>query len=124
MQLTDETYSFGDAVAIGGIKMHNLRGLKTWRSSSTSMIAAVSNRGLMRSSSTPRVRLNVAIFIDFMKRLLKDAKQKSLSDCRQFARPSRQGGSGLAGAPQGRDRDLFISRLCAGTQPMNISTTI
>ena len=39
------------------------------------MIAAVSNRGLMRFKLY-KGALNVAIFIDFMKRLLKDAKQK------------------------------------------------
>jgi len=39
------------------------------------MIAAVSNRGLMRFKLY-KGALNVAIFIDFMKRLIKDAKQK------------------------------------------------
>ena len=39
------------------------------------MIAAVSNRGLMRFKLY-KGALNVAIFIDFMERLLKDAKQK------------------------------------------------
>jgi hypothetical protein len=39
------------------------------------MIAAVSNRGLMRFKLY-KGALNVAIFIDFMKRLVKDAKQK------------------------------------------------
>jgi transposase len=42
---------------------------------STSMIAAVSNRGLMRFKLY-KGALNVAIFIDFMKRLIKDTKQK------------------------------------------------
>ena len=42
---------------------------------STSMIAAVSNRGLMRFKLY-KGALNVAIFIDFLKRLIKDAKQK------------------------------------------------
>ena len=42
---------------------------------STSMIAAVSNRGLMRFRLYEGA-LNVAIFIDFLKRLVKDAKQK------------------------------------------------
>ncbi len=39
------------------------------------MIAAVSNRGLMRFKLY-KGALNVAIFIGFMKRLIKDAKQK------------------------------------------------
>ena len=39
------------------------------------MIAAVSNRGLMRFKLY-KGALNVAIFIDFSKRLIKDAKQK------------------------------------------------
>ena len=39
------------------------------------MIAAVSNRGLMRFKLY-KGALNVAIFIDFLKRLIKDAKQK------------------------------------------------
>jgi len=42
---------------------------------STSMIAAVSNRGLMRFRLY-QGGLNVDIFIDFMKRIVKDAKQK------------------------------------------------
>ena len=42
---------------------------------STSMIAAVSNRGLMRFRLYEGA-LNVDIFIDFMKRLVRDAKQK------------------------------------------------
>lgn len=42
---------------------------------STSMIAAVSNRGLMRFRLYQGA-LNVDIFIEFMKRLVKDAKQK------------------------------------------------
>jgi len=42
---------------------------------STSMIAAVSNRGLMRFKLY-KGALNVSIFIDFVKRLIKDAKQK------------------------------------------------
>src|ERR1039457_4287306 len=41
----------------------------------THMEAAVSNRGLMRFKLY-KGALNVAIFIDFMKRLIKDAKQK------------------------------------------------
>ena len=48
---------------------------QTGQKFSTSMIAAVSNRGLMRFKLY-KGALNVAIFIDFMKRLLKDAKQK------------------------------------------------
>lgn len=42
---------------------------------SASMIAAVSNRGLMRFRLYDGA-LNVKIFIDFMKRLVRDAKQK------------------------------------------------
>jgi transposase len=42
---------------------------------STSMIAAVSNRGLMRFKLY-KGALNVSIFIDFVKRLIKDVKQK------------------------------------------------
>jgi hypothetical protein len=42
---------------------------------------------------------------------------KGLSDCRQSARPSRQGGSGLVGAPQGRDRDFLSPGVCAGANP-------
>ena len=48
---------------------------QTGQKFSTSMIAAVSNRGLMRFKLY-KGALNVAIFIDFMKRLIKDAKQK------------------------------------------------
>ena len=48
---------------------------QTGQKFSTSMIAAVNNRGLMRFKLY-KGALNVAIFIDFMKRLLKDAKQK------------------------------------------------
>ena len=48
---------------------------QTGQKFSTSMIAAVSNRGLMRFRLY-KGALNVAIFIDFMKRLVKDAKQK------------------------------------------------
>jgi transposase len=42
---------------------------------STSMIAAVSNRGLMRFRLYEGA-LNIEIFIDFMKRLIKDAKRR------------------------------------------------
>lgn len=42
---------------------------------STSMIAAVNNRGLMRFKLY-KGALNVAIFLDFLKRLIKDATQK------------------------------------------------
>jgi transposase len=49
--------------------------MQTGQKFSTSMIAAVSNRGLMRFKLY-KGALNVAIFIDFMKRLVKDAKQK------------------------------------------------
>jgi DDE superfamily endonuclease len=48
---------------------------QTGQKFSTSMIAAVSNRGLMRFRLY-KGALNVTIFIDFMKRLVKDAKQK------------------------------------------------
>lgn len=48
---------------------------QTGQKFSTSMIAAVSNRGLMRFKLY-KGALNVAIFIDFTKRLIKDAKQK------------------------------------------------
>ena len=48
---------------------------QTGRKFSMSMIAAVSNRGLMRFRLYEGA-LNVAIFIDFLKRLIKDAKQK------------------------------------------------
>ncbi|MGO9684382.1 MAG: IS630 family transposase [Beijerinckiaceae bacterium] len=48
---------------------------QTARNFSTSMIAAVSNRGLMRFRLYEGA-LNVAMFLDFMKRLIKDAKQK------------------------------------------------
>ena len=48
---------------------------QTGQKFSTSMIAAISNRGLMRFKLY-KGALNVAIFIDFMKRLIKDAKQK------------------------------------------------
>lgn len=48
---------------------------QTGQKFSTSMIAAVSNRGLMRFKLY-KGALNVAIFIDFLKRLIKDAKQK------------------------------------------------
>ena len=48
---------------------------QTGQKFSTSMIAAVSNRGLMRFKLY-KGALNVAIFIDFMKRLIKDAAQK------------------------------------------------
>ena len=53
--------------------------MQTGQKFSTSMIAAVSNRGLMRFKLY-KGALNVAIFIDFMKRLLKDAKQKVFLD--------------------------------------------
>jgi hypothetical protein len=39
------------------------------------MIAAVSNRGLMRFKLY-KGALNVAIFIDFLRRLIKDTRQK------------------------------------------------
>ena len=48
---------------------------QTGQKFSTSMIAAVSNRGLMRFKLYTGA-LKVAIFIDFLKRLVKDAKQK------------------------------------------------
>lgn len=48
---------------------------QTGQKFSTSMIAAVSNRGLMRFKLY-KGALNVTIFIDFLKRLVKDAKQK------------------------------------------------
>ncbi len=48
---------------------------QTGQKFSTSMIAAVSNRGLMRFRLY-KGALNVTIFIDFLKRLVKDAKQK------------------------------------------------
>ena len=48
---------------------------QTGQKFSTSMIAAVSNRGLMRFKLY-KGALNLAIFIDFMKRLVEDAKQK------------------------------------------------
>ena len=48
---------------------------QTGQKFSMSMIAVVSNRGLMRFKLY-KGALNVAIFIDFMKRLIKDAKQK------------------------------------------------
>jgi len=48
---------------------------QTGQKFSTSMIAAVSNRGLMRFRLYEGA-LNVAIFIDFLKRLVKDANQK------------------------------------------------
>ena len=48
---------------------------QTGQKFSTSMIAAVSNRGLMRFKLY-KGALNVVIFIDFLKRLIKDAKQK------------------------------------------------
>jgi transposase len=48
---------------------------QTGQKFSTSMIAAVSNRGLMRFRLY-KGALNVKIFIGFMKRLIKDAKQK------------------------------------------------
>ena len=48
---------------------------QTGQKFSTIMIAAVSNRGLMRFKLY-KGALNVAIFIDFMKRLIKDAKPK------------------------------------------------
>ncbi|MGH6839039.1 MAG: IS630 family transposase [Methylocella sp.] len=50
---------------------------QTGQKFSTSMIAAVSNRGLMRFKIY-KGALNVAIFLDFMKRLNKDARQKLL----------------------------------------------
>ena len=49
---------------------------QTGQKFSMSMIAAVSNRGLMRFKLYEGA-LNVAIFIDFLKRLVKDAKQKA-----------------------------------------------
>ncbi len=49
--------------------------VQTGQKFSASMIAAVNNRGLMRFKLY-KGALNVAIFIDFMKRLVKDAKQK------------------------------------------------
>ena len=49
---------------------------QTGQKFSMSMIAAVSNRGLMRFRLYEGA-LNVAIFIDFLKRLVKDAKQKA-----------------------------------------------
>lgn len=48
---------------------------QTGQKISASMIAAVNNRGFMRFKFY-KGALNVAIFIDFMKRLIKDAKQK------------------------------------------------
>jgi hypothetical protein len=48
---------------------------QTGQKFSTSMIAAVSNRGLMRFKLYMGA-LNVAIFMDFLKRIIKDAKQK------------------------------------------------
>ena len=87
---------------------------QTGQKFSTSMIAAVSNRGLMRFKLY-KGALNVAIFIDFMKRLIKDAKQKVFLIVDSLG-VLRQGGSGLAGAPQGRNRDLLSPGLCAGTQ--------
>jgi hypothetical protein len=93
---------------------------RTGQKFSPSMIAAVSNRGLMRFRLY-KGALNVTIFIDFMKRLVKDAKQKIYLIVDNLRRPSRQGRPGLAGAPQGRNRDLLPPGLRAGAQPGRIS---
>ena len=91
---------------------------QTGQKFSTSMIAAVSNRGLMRFKLY-KGALNVAIFVDFMKRLLKDAKQKVfliVDNLRVHHAKAVQ---------DWLDRDLLSPGLCAGTQTrMNISTTI
>jgi Homeodomain-like domain len=57
------------------------------------------------------------IFIDFMKRLVKDAKQKVFLIVDNLRVHHAKAVSGLAGAPQGRDRDFLSSSLCAGAQP-------
>jgi hypothetical protein len=83
-----------------------------------SMIAAVSNRGLMRFKLYEGALIG-AIFIDFMTRLVRDAKQKVfliVGDGRAHLASFRQkfsSGSGMAGAPQGRDRDFLSSGVCA-----------
>jgi len=87
------------------------------------MIAAVSNRGLMRFKLY-KGALNVAIFIDFMKRLLKDAKQKVfliVDNLRVHHAKAVQDWL----ARHKVEIEIFISRpMRRNTTRMNISTTI
>jgi len=96
---------------------------QTGQKFSTSMIAAVSNRGLMRFKLY-KGALNVAIFIDFMKRLLKDAKRKVflIVDNLRVITPRRFRIGWRATRSRSRS---FISRpMRRNTTRMNISTTI
>ena len=87
------------------------------------MIAAVSNRGLMRFKLY-KGALNVAIFIDFMKRLIKDAKQKVfliVDNLRVHHAKAVQHWL----ARHKVEIEIFISRpMRRNTTRMNISTTI
>jgi hypothetical protein len=84
-----------------------------------SMVAAVSNRGLMRFKLYEDA-LNGAIFIDFMTRLVRDARQKVfliVGDTRiHLASFDKNSGAVQEWlAHQGRDRDFHSSGRCAGT---------
>jgi len=96
---------------------------QTGQKFSTSMIAAVSNRGLMRFKLY-KGALNVAIFIDFMNRLIKDAKQKVFLIVDNFAsitpRRFRIGWR----ATRSKSRSFISRPMRRNTTRMNISTTI
>jgi len=83
---------------------------------STSMIAAVRNCRLMRFRLY-QVALDVKIFIDIMKRLIRDAKQKVflvVDNLRVYhAKKVRDWG----GAEEGRHRDILSSGLRSGAHP-------
>ena len=79
------------------------------------MIAAVSNRGLMRFKLY-KGALNVPIFIQFMKRLLKDAKQKVFLIVDNLRVHHAKAVQDWLARQQGRDRDL-------DSRPMRRNTT-
>jgi DDE superfamily endonuclease/Winged helix-turn helix len=89
---------------------------QTGQKFSTSMIAAVSNRGLMRFRLY-KGPLNVAIFIDFMKRLVKDAKQKVFLVVDNLRVHHAKAVQDWAAQHKDEIENLLSPGLCAGTQP-------
>ena len=89
---------------------------QTGQKFSTSMIAAVSNRGLMRFKLY-KGALNVAIFIDFMKRLIKDAKQKVFLIVDNLRVHHAKAVQDWLVRHKVEIENLLSPGLCAGTQP-------
>ena len=87
------------------------------------MIAAVSNRGLMRFKLY-KGALNVAIFIDFMKRLIKDAKQKVFLIVDNLRVHHAKAVQDCWRATRSKSRFFISRRMRRNTTRMNVSTTI